>query len=105
MRETTRLNSSRSRLPQKGKNGRRSVRSFKAPPTSRWRRRFGYVLNGWTVSITTILLLVAFLTLTYYWFQFSDQIDRRLLSGEVYTPTAGIYSAPKILKAGEPSSL
>jgi penicillin-binding protein 1B len=81
------------------------VRSFKAPPTSRWRRWLGYVFNGWTVSAAAILLLAAFLTLTYYWFQFSDQIDRRLLSGEVYTPTAGIYSAPKILKNGEPSSL
>lgn len=105
MRESTALNSSRSRLPHKGKNGKRTVRSFKAPPTSRWRRWLHYVFNGWTISIALILLLTAFLTLTYFWFQLSDQIDRKLLSGEVYTPTSGIYSAPKTLKGGESSSL
>ena len=42
-----------------------------------------------------------FLTLTYFWFEFSDRIDRKLLSGEVFTASAGIYSAPKTLKVGE----
>jgi penicillin-binding protein 1B len=41
----------------------------------------------------------------YFWLEFSDRIDRRLLSGEVYTPSAGIYSAPKTLKQGENTSL
>ena len=47
------------------------------------------------------MTLGVFLTLTYYWFEFSDRIDRKLLSGEVYTASAGIYSAPKTLKTGE----
>jgi len=47
------------------------------------------------------VLLAAFLTLTYYWFEFSDRIDQKLLSGEVFTPSAGIYSAPKTLNTGE----
>ena len=49
-----------------------------------------------------LVTLATFFTLTYYWFKFSDRIDRQLLSGEIYTPSAGIYSAPKILKKGEP---
>ncbi|MFN2501725.1 MAG: transglycosylase domain-containing protein [Pyrinomonadaceae bacterium] len=50
-------------------------------------------------------LLVMFLTLTYFWFEFSDRIDQRLLSGEVFTASAGIYSAPKTLKVGEGTSM
>ncbi len=50
-------------------------------------------------------MLGVFLTLTYFWFEFSDRIDRKLLSGEVYTASAGIYSAPKTLKVGESVTL
>ncbi len=46
-----------------------------------------------------------FLTLTYFWFDFSDKIDRRLLSGEVYTASAGVYSAPKMVKVGEGTTM
>ena len=80
---------------------RRPATAYKAAPPSRWRRWLGYVFNGWTLSIAAILFLTAFLTLTYYWFDFSDRIDQRLLSGEVFTASAGIYSAPKTLKVGE----
>ncbi len=62
------------------------------------------VFNGWTISIGLLIGLGLFLTLTYYWFEFSDRIDQRLLSGEVFTATAGIYSAPKTLKVGEASN-
>jgi penicillin-binding protein 1B len=55
----------------------------------------------WTVSAASLIVLGLFLILTYYWFDFSDRIDRKLLSGEVYTASAGIYSAPKTLKTGE----
>ncbi len=48
-----------------------------------------------------LVMLAVFLTTTYFWFEYSDAIDRRLLSGEVYTANAGIYSAPKILKDKE----
>jgi penicillin-binding protein 1B len=59
------------------------------------------IFNGWTVSASLLILLGVFLILTYYWFDFSDRIDRKLLSGEVYTASAGVYSAPKTLKTGE----
>ena len=52
-----------------------------------------------------VVALAAFFSGTYYWFHFSDRIDRELLSGEIYTPNAGIYSAPKTLKKGEAVTL
>ncbi len=89
-------------MPPKGwVKSRRGVAAYKAPPESRWRRLLGYVFNGWTISISLILGLIVFLTLTYFWFEFSDRIDQKLLSGEVFTASAGIYSAPKTLKVGE----
>ena len=81
---------------------RRSV--YKAPPKSRFRRILRLFFNGWTLSITLIVLLVSFLTLTYFWFEFSDRIDQKLLSGDVFTQSAGIYSAPKTLRIDEASS-
>ena len=88
-------------MPPRGWQKSRRATSYQAPPPSRFRRMLRYIFNGWTMSIALIVALIAFLTLTYFWFEFSDRIDRRLLSGEVFTASAGIYSAPKTLKAGE----
>lgn len=63
------------------------------------------IFNPWTLGIALVLVLIGFLTTTYFYFEFSDQIDRRLLSGVVFTPSAGIYSAPKTLRSGEDISL
>src|SRR5678815_5854779 len=105
MPESLQVRSRRSKMPPRGWKRARSVKAFQAPERSRFRRLLGYIFNGWTISIALILLLIAFFTGTYYWFEFSDRIDRRLLSGEVYTPNAGIYSAPKILRVGESTSM
>jgi penicillin-binding protein 1B len=48
------------------------------------------------VFVTAIVLGI----LIYYWTVFSRRIDT-LLSGEVYTRTAGIYAAPKQLRVNE----
>ena len=88
-------------MPPKGWVKANRASSYQAPPPSRFRRLLRLIFNGWTISISLILILIAFLTLTYFWFDFSDKIDRKLLSGEVYTASAGVYSAPKILKVGE----
>src|ERR1041384_18262 len=48
------------------------------------------------VFVSAIVLGV----LIYYWTVFSGRIDT-LLSGEVYTRTAGIYAAPKQLRVNE----
>ncbi len=96
------LKSSRSKKPPKGWVSAKRSSSYKAAPPSRVKRIFGWLVNGWTISLGLLALLATFLTLTYYWFDFSDQIDRKLMTGEVFTPSAGIYSAPKTLRVGEP---
>ncbi len=58
------------------------------------------IVNPVTVGIFGLLFLAVFLTATYFWFEFSDRINL-LLSGEVFTRNAGIYSAPKTLRKGE----
>src|SRR5829696_7874219 len=95
----------RSKLAPKNWRRPRRVAAYQAPLPTRFRRAVHSVFNLWTLSLALVLMLGAFLTLTYYWFEFSDRIDRKLLSGEVYTPAAGIYSAPKILRAGEKTSM
>src|SRR5215211_4971815 len=94
----------RSKTAPKGWIKQRRVTAYKAPPVSTQRRLIKWFFNGWTASIAALFVLAAFLTLIYFWFDFSDRIDRKLLSGEVFTPSAGIYSAPKTLRVGEPIS-
>lgn len=91
----------RSKMPPKGWKRANRVSAYQAPPKSRFRRMLGWIFNLWTGTAALILLLAGFLGVTYFWFEYSDRIDRKLLSGEVFTPTAGIYSAPKMLKAGD----
>jgi penicillin-binding protein 1B len=105
MQENLQVRAVRSKRPPRSWKRSRRVQAFQAPPRSRFRRLLRYVFNVWTISLALCLLLAVFLTCTYYWFEFSDRIDRKLLSGEVYTPNAGIYSAPKILRAGESTSM
>src|SRR5438045_2548594 len=105
MRQQIEVKTSRSKRPPRGWKKVRRFESFQPEPRSRFRRVLRWIINPWTLSIALTLLLASFLVLSYYWFEFSDRIDRRLLSGEVYTPSAGIYSAPKTLKVGEDSNL
>lgn len=86
---------------QKGRARVRRVTAYKGPPPSRFRRFLRFVFSPLMVGAALVVLLAGFLTFTYYWFEFSDRIDRRLLSGEIFTPYAGIYSAPKTLRTGE----
>ena len=105
MRQEFEVKTARSKLPPRGwKKVRRFSSAGPKTPRSRLRRAVGWVFNPWSVSLALTLLFCGFLVCTYYWFEFSDRIDRRLLAGEVYTPSAGIYSAPKTLKIGEESS-
>ena len=101
MPDQNKLKNTRSKLPPKGWVKAKRVAAYKAPPPTRFRRVTGWFINPWTIALVLFVALGTFLTLTYYWFDFSDRIDRRLLSGEVFTPSAGIYSAPKTLRAGE----
>lgn len=101
MPDPSNFKSTRSKTPPKGWVKARRGASFQAPPPSRFKRFLGWIFNLYTISIASFLLLAAFLMATYFWFEFSDRIDQKLLSGQVFTPSAGIYSAPKTLKTGE----
>ncbi len=104
MQPSNQIRSNRSKKPPKGWVKAKRVSAYQSAPKSRFRRLLRVVFNGWTISIALLAVLATFLTLTYYWFEFSDQIDRRLMTGEVFTPSAGIYSAPKTLRIGESMS-
>jgi penicillin-binding protein 1B len=87
--------------PPKYWRSKHPIKSFQAPKPPLYKRIWRAIFNGYTISACLLVILAAFLTATYFWFEYSDIIDRKLLSGEVYTQNSGIYSAPKILKSGE----
>ncbi len=96
--------SGKSRKPKKPPmywRNKHPIKAFQAPKPPLYKRIWRLIFNGYTVSAFLFVVLATFLTATYFWFEYSDIIDHKLLSGEVYTPNAGIYSAPKILKDGE----
>ncbi len=99
-----RVESKKSKAPPLNRRNRMSVKAYKAPPKSRSRRILRVIFNPITFLLALLLILTVFLTLAYFWFDYSDRIDL-LLKGEVYTNTAGIYSAPKTLKTGEAITL
>lgn len=102
MQPSGQITSNRSKKPPKGWVKAKRVSSYQSPPRSRFRRFLDLIFNRWTLSLALLAGVAVFLTLGYFWFEFSDRIDRRLMSGEVFTPSAGIYSAPKTLRTGEP---
>ncbi|HEX7957217.1 MAG TPA: PBP1A family penicillin-binding protein, partial [Pyrinomonadaceae bacterium] len=76
---------------------------FEEPPEGfgrRWRRR---LIRPATVLPAVALTILAAGVLAYYYTVFSERIDR-LLRGEVFTRSAGIYAAPKQLRVGEGAS-
>jgi penicillin-binding protein 1B len=96
--------SGKSRKPKKPPKywrAKHPIKAFQAPKLPLYKRIWRLIFNGYTISFCLLIILATFLTATYFWFEYSDIIDHKLLSGEVYTPNAGIYSAPKILKDGE----
>ncbi|HLM03192.1 MAG TPA: PBP1A family penicillin-binding protein, partial [Pyrinomonadaceae bacterium] len=76
------------------------VKSFQAPKPGLFRRLLHLVFHPMTLSVVLLSTVAVILTATYFWFDYSDRIDV-LLRGEVFTRTAGVYSAPKLLKEGE----
>lgn len=84
-------------------NQRRAVK-FIQPNEPRWQRFHRKVRHflahpGFYVPVI-ILTVGTVLTLAYFWMEYSERVDR-LLNGEVFTRSAGIYAAPKTLRDGE----
>jgi len=88
------------KLPPKNWRKAAQINAFQQPTPSLFRRILRLIFNPITILTSLLLLLGVSLTLAYFWFEYSDRVDL-LLKGEVFTNTAGIYSAPKTLKTGE----
>ena len=72
----------------------------KPPKRSFFRQILRFFIHPITLSLATLFFGGLALILAYYWSEYSDKIDG-LLRGEVFTRSAGVYSAPKLLKDGE----
>jgi len=89
-----------------GKQSRRDSRSksrivaYAEPELSFKRRALRRLLSPFIVIPLAVLVVVVIGCLVYYWSVFSGRIDN-LLAGEVFTRSAGIYAAPKQLRAGQ----
>ncbi|HEV2883080.1 MAG TPA: PBP1A family penicillin-binding protein [Pyrinomonadaceae bacterium] len=89
--------------PPAGKRrGARIVR-YDEPEESflrRWRRR---IFRPPVVVALVLLTTFTIGVLGYYYYIFSERVDR-LISGEIFTRSAGVYTAPKNLRVGTPLS-
>lgn len=92
------------KLPKGMRPGRdpRSQRivAYAEPEVSFRRRLFRRLLSPIVIIPLAIVATVTIAFLVYYWMTFSGRIDN-LLSGEVFTRSAGIYAAPKQLRVGQ----
>src|SRR5687767_572337 len=89
------------KVKRHGREGR--VVAYAEPPTT-FHRRVLRILTSPTVLIPAgLVTAIVLVMLVYYWTVFSNRIDT-LLAGEVFTRSAGIYSAPKQLRPGQPFS-
>lgn len=68
----------------------------------RWLRR---VFSLPVVVALVLATAVAVVILAYYWSIYSARIDKLLSGGEIFTRSAGIYSAPREIRAGQAMSI
>ncbi|HEX5708014.1 MAG TPA: PBP1A family penicillin-binding protein [Pyrinomonadaceae bacterium] len=83
--------------------GPRVVR-FEEPPEGFWRRWRRRIFRPLFVLPVLLLTVAAAAFLGYYYWVFSARIDR-LLRGEVFTRSAGIYAAPREIRVGDGLSI
>jgi len=76
------------------------VVTFDEPKQGFLRRLLGLFLKPYIAIPLVFLAAIMIGGLGYYWVIFSARIDN-LLKGEVFTRSAGIYAAPKQIRAGE----
>lgn len=73
---------------------------YEEPPRSFWRRVLGFLMRPYVAIPALVVFCLCATVLVYYWVVFSARIDN-LLQGEVFTRSAGIYAAPKQIRAGQ----
>src|SRR5438876_8760754 len=93
------------RVPPVARDGKRLQRpprivAFEEPEKTKFRRVKRFVLQPYVIIPVAVLTIVFIGVLVYYWMILSRRIDN-LLSGEVFTRSAGIYAAPKQLRTGQ----
>ena len=89
--------------PRTPRRAPRVVR-YEEPPEGFWQRWRRRLIRPATVIPAVILTVLVVGVLGYYYTVFSGRIDR-LLRGEVFTRSAGIYAAPKQLRVGDQISV
>jgi len=82
-----------------GQSPPRVVR-YEEPPRSFFRKVLRFLLKPYIAIPTLVVFALFAAVLIYYWVVFSGRIDN-LLKGEVFTRSAGIYAAPKQIRAGQ----
>jgi penicillin-binding protein 1B len=83
----------------KGSRRSRTV-AYSQPPASFGRRLRRRLFSAPVIIPLAFLGTIVIGVLVYYWTVFSSRIDN-LLTGEVFTRSAGIYAAPKQIHVGE----
>src|SRR6266478_4648789 len=73
---------------------------YQEPQSSFLRRILRFLRRPYFVIPVVLCAVLVVTVLSYYWIVFSARIDN-LLKGEVYTRSAGIYAAPKQIRAGQ----
>ncbi|HJZ82880.1 MAG TPA: PBP1A family penicillin-binding protein [Pyrinomonadaceae bacterium] len=73
---------------------------YQEPKAGFFRGLLRFIFRPYFVIPAILFTIVAATALAYYWVIFSARIDN-LLRGEVFTRSAGIYAAPKMVRAGQ----
>jgi penicillin-binding protein 1B len=73
---------------------------YEGPKRSFGRRLLRFLTRPYIAIPAVVAIILCATILIYYWMVFSARIDN-LLKGEVYTRSAGIYAAPKQIRAGQ----
>jgi len=87
------------RVPPPAKRSSARIVKYAEPDESfsrRWRRR---IFRPPLIIALVLLSTFTIGVLGYYYYIFSERVDR-LISGEIFTRSAGIYTAPKALRVG-----
>jgi penicillin-binding protein 1B len=73
---------------------------YQEPDRTRAQRFKRFLLQPYVIIPLGVATVLFFGILAYYWIVLSKRIDN-LLSGEVFTRSAGIYAAPKQIRVGQ----
>src|SRR6266508_4011539 len=73
---------------------------YEEPQRGLLSRLLRFLLRPYIVVPILLGAVLVVSVLAYYWVAFSGRIDN-LLKGEVFTRSAGIYAAPKQIRAGQ----